>query len=175
LTAKEAKAIGLVDKINKLSAAEAEYFQNIFLVAATMGSGTLPQSKPDKMDKMTIAELQEKFPEVYAAAKKAGADEERDRVGAWMAFIEIDAKAVSEGIKAGTVISQTQAAEFAKKIFSASAEKSLTEGSAADIQAGETGALITAAGKKTVQTAEEKTLADFTARVRAEAGLTKTK
>lgn len=172
LTAQEAKQIGLVDKVNKLSAAEAQYFQNIFQVAASM-EGHAPkitESKSDTMDKITLKELQEKFPAVYAEAVKVGADAEADRMGAWLAFIDIDSKAVHEGIKSGKAISQTQSAEFAKKMFSASAEKSLTDESAVVIEGAATGA-VKADTKKTEMTADEKAFAEFEAKVRAEAGL----
>ena len=68
---------------------------------------------------MTLAKLKEKHPELYAQVIAAGAEAERDRVGAWMAFADIDIKAVSEGINGGKNISAKEMAEFSRKALSA--------------------------------------------------------
>ena len=62
---------------------------------------------------MTVADFKAQFPEAYNSIVKEGADNERNRVGAWMAFHEIDAKAVQEGINSGATISQKEISEFA--------------------------------------------------------------
>lgn len=76
---------------------------------------------------MTISELKKEHPALYAsifasgeaagvlkATTKATAAE-KDRVGAWMAHVKTDVKAVLEGIKSGLPISATQREEFLVK------------------------------------------------------------
>ena len=140
--AKSAKKIGLIKKITNLAPEEINALGLKF--AAYTGKTSDPT--PPKNETMTLKELKEKHPELYkeaiakgtteAIAKaKSEADtagnsgstteevvaEERDRVGAWMAFNEIDPKAVTEGIKSGKSLSQTAIAEFSMKMLSKSA------------------------------------------------------
>lgn len=126
LTAKEAKAIGLVNKIVKLETAQVkamedrhvlafEETQRYFSIAATAPS---EPPKPTNNDRMTIDELKAKHPDVYALAVADGAAQERDRVGAWMAFAGIDPEAVKKGIESKEPVTQRVMAEMGVKAMS---------------------------------------------------------
>ena len=61
------------------------------------------------------------FAEVFALGQKDGVSSERDRVGAWMAFGDVDFQAVTKGIKEGEELSATATAELSRKSFAAQA------------------------------------------------------
>jgi hypothetical protein len=84
---------------------------------------TNPNPKP-----MTIEKFKSEHPEIYAQAVTAGAEQERDRVSAWMTYVDIDAKAVADGISGGKNITQTAMAELSRKALS----KEALAGAAAD-------------------------------------------
>lgn len=162
LSAKEAKSIGLIDRIVKLTPskkAEIETFN--VQMAAKYGIETPKEVKVNEENnlkienKMNIEELKTKHPEVYSqvfnAGSEAGVTAERDRVGSWLAFVDIDAEAVSTGIKEGKNLSATAMAEFIRKQFSAEKIKDAAADSAADIKT----------DKPTDKTAEAKVLEDF--------------
>ena len=121
MSAKEAKKIGLVSKINKITPSKRSEL-NIAAAKIAASNNIDPTFIPEKeskqvvtnkkVDKMTIEKLRAEHPEVYSAIVA----EERDRVGAYLAFVEVDAKAVSEGIKSGDRMSQTMMAEMAIKM-----------------------------------------------------------
>ena len=144
ITAKEAKTIGLIDNVVNLSPNEVEAL-NTDLVAAEMKpldllaeepedqpkADELPEEKTDK--KMTLEKFKADHPELYnqifAAGKKEGAEEEKDRVEAWMAFNEIDPEAVAAGIASDKGLTQKAMAHFtAVGIKNGFAEKSEASG-----------------------------------------------
>lgn len=117
--AKKAKSIGLIKKITTLAPEQAKALGEKF--AAYHKNG---QPEPKKDTKMTtLAELKEEHPALYAQLLAQGVEEgvakEADRVGAWSAFINVDPKAVVEGIKSGKDLSQTAMADFTVKAMSA--------------------------------------------------------
>lgn len=67
---------------------------------------------------MTAAEFKAAHPAAHAEIVQEAATAERDRVGSWMAFAEVDPTAVKAGIESGSGISQTQMSEFALKAHS---------------------------------------------------------
>jgi dihydrodipicolinate reductase len=112
---------------------------------------------------MTIEQFKAENPELFAQIQSTAVETEKDRVNAWLKFIEVDAKAVTEGIKEGKNLSQEAMADFSVKMFA----KNTTD-------------KVTAEGKETVVettvvTKEESNqpnpLADFAAEVRKKAGL----
>lgn len=115
LNAQEAKSIGLVDKIHKLTTAEAKLLEDKFYNIAA--SAAKPEKEMSET-KITAESLKTLYPEVYKEVFDQGVAKEKDRVGAWLTFVDIDAKAVSEGIKEGKDISQTATAEFTLKAMS---------------------------------------------------------
>lgn len=129
LTAQEAKKIGLVTKINKITPSKRAEL-NAYVEAAASFSKDIPEipvaQTPEpvtvqpivdnqKSNKMTVEEFKAKHPEAYAAVYNAGVTAERDRCGAWMTFVEVDAKAVKEGVTSGNALSQTAMAELSMK------------------------------------------------------------
>lgn len=137
LSASEAKQVGLVNTINKITPQKKSQINAEMNRIAATYTGVDFNSNPhfgidsnkdieDKQQintKMNIEELKAKHPEVYAQAialgKAEGTEQERDRVGAWAAYSSVDAEAVKSGIESGKNISQTQMAEFAIKMVSA--------------------------------------------------------
>jgi len=119
LNAKQAKEIGLVNKVNKLTpaiAAELKSFYNRFNIAATHNSeSTTTQKKPIKMN---IEKFKAEHPDVYAEVFNLGVAQEKDRVEACLVFNEIDPKTVMAAISSGKPLSQKQIAELSLKALS---------------------------------------------------------
>lgn len=110
LTAKEAKAIGLVDKINKVSPKEiAAYNQHYFGIAAEYKIET----KSNKI--MEITQLKAEYPALYNQILAQGAAEEKDRIEEALLFSNVDMNAVKEIIAAGKPMTQKQRTEFLLK------------------------------------------------------------
>lgn len=109
LTAQQMKKLGLVNKVKKLTPQEASAFNAQFERLAALQTPPQPQNPI----KMTAQEIKEKYPDAYNAIVAT----ERDRVGAWMAFISADPTAVAEGIKKGENLSQTAMAELSIKML----------------------------------------------------------
>lgn len=63
-------------------------------------------------NKMTKEELKSQHPALYSEVIAEGVNNERDRVGSWMAYSEADPKAVSEGIASGKAITSTESNQF---------------------------------------------------------------
>jgi ATP-dependent protease ClpP protease subunit len=134
LNAKEAKQIGLIDKIYKMTPDKRkDIMSTTERMVASYPSFEIPEIKPDASNNvvqttkintlMTREELQAQHPALYASVLNAGVQQgietERDRVGAWAAWSHVDPKAVKEGIESGKNINQTQLSEFAVKLASA--------------------------------------------------------
>jgi ATP-dependent protease ClpP protease subunit len=147
LTAKEAKELGIVKKINKVNPKEIEAFNQRFAIAAQHTETPTPNT-----NKMTTEEIKAKYPEAYSAILKSGVDAERDRVGAFMAFHDIDPETVSKGIKDGTVLSHTAMAEFTRKAMSKQAVTNLEK---------ESPGTVTTTTEVPVPEAKKKALEDF--------------
>jgi len=73
------------------------------------------ENKPINKPKMTIETLKAEHPDVYAAAVNSGVEQERDRIGAFLVYADVDMKAVKAGIESGKQITQTQIAELSRK------------------------------------------------------------
>lgn len=160
ITAKQAKEIGLVSKVTKLTAemlaevstyAKAAQSENkIYIPEAILPPPVKPLNPNPKT--MTQAELKASHPDVYAAIQNEAVAQERDRVGAWMAYNDVDPAAVAKGIKEGASMSQTTMAELTRK----SVAKASVDGAAADSPAP-----IAPEGAKTAdQIAKEKAAKD---------------
>lgn len=116
------------------------------------------QTRAAKNNYMTAAEFKSAHPKEYEEVFQAGAAAERDRVGSWMAFNEVDPAAVKAGIEAGKDISKTQMSELSLKAHSKQAIKDV-EGEGANPNLNTNTAVPGA-------TAEEKAKADFNAEVK---------
>ena len=136
LTAKEAKDIGLINKIFNLETGEIEALNRTLIEAKAtpipVASGKIETQtdteeedegqKEDQnfenLDKMNLAELKAKHPEVYNEAVQIGIDKgmkaEKDRVESFMEFADIDINAVKSGIEGGEAMSEKEKAKFTK-------------------------------------------------------------
>lgn len=114
---------------------------------------------------MTIAELKAAHPELVAQIEEAAIKAERDRVGSFMAFLKVDAEAVTKGIASGDPMSQTQLSEFSLKAIQANALGGLPAKATAATQE---------APADEAQAAKDKANADFLAAAREKAGIKET-
>lgn len=152
--AQKALEIGLIDRIRTLNREEGKKVQAAFSAFAsgsikyelsssiednTAQSGKKQKSKPKTMSEeaITVESLRVSDPAVYQAifnsGLEAGSKKERDRVGAWNAFADVDLNAVTEGIKSGEPLGQAKQMEFLRKSVSAGAVQQLEAGSAGNI------------------------------------------
>ena len=163
LDAKQAKKIGLVDEIVKLNTEQIKAeFNSFYNIAATVESKpekhtqtVIITEKNKKMDKNI---LKAEHSEVYAAILAEGAQQERDRVGAWMAWNDVDPEVVSKGIKEGAELTLTLTAEFGRK--------ALAKGALAKVEGDNPKDITTDPSDVTAETDAEKQLAAFTAKVK---------
>ena len=82
---------------------------------------------------MTKAEFKSANPEAYNEIFAEGVAQAYDTVGAWMAHVETDPKAVAEGIQSQKKISETQREQLLVKQNSKLRVKSMIEESAEDV------------------------------------------
>lgn len=116
LTAQEAKKIGLISKINKITPDKKAEIASYMEIAAKSNGVIKSEVQNLKIDKkMTLEELKNSHPEVFAEAKKLGASEEKERVSAWLVFADADIKAVTEGIEKGEQLTVKAMAELNRK------------------------------------------------------------
>lgn len=128
LDAKQAKKIGLVNKVNKLTPAEVEAFNNkMFAIAAIVNPIADQSTKPKTMN---VEKLKAEHPEVVAQVLAMGVAKEKDRVEACLAFIEIDAAGVKAAIESGKDLSAKQMAEFAVKALNKESLEAIKKDSA---------------------------------------------
>lgn len=116
LSAKEAKAIGLVDKINSVNPKELKAFNDKFYSVAAEQKTIIEKINTKII--MTIEKLKAENPDVYAQVLALGIAQEKDRVEACLAFNEIDPVGVKAAIESGKNLSQKQMSEFSLKAMS---------------------------------------------------------
>ena len=123
--AKEAKKMGLINEIVTITPAKkAEINAKMFAIAAKHTGKNKPEpiiapnstnsnlnNKP-KDTIMTIEEFKAQHPALYAQAVQNGVNQERDRVGAFLAFATFDAEKAIAGAKGTETLSATAMAEF---------------------------------------------------------------
>lgn len=83
--------------------------------------------------KMTKSEFKSANPEAYNEILAEGAAQRTDQVGAWMAHVNTDAEAVSQGVASGKDISQSQREIFFVKQNSQKVVKNMVSESADDV------------------------------------------
>lgn len=122
--AKEAKKMGLINEVVTITPAKkAEINAKMFTIAAKHTSRNkpdpiiAPNSTNSNLNKpkntiMTLEELKAQHPALYAQAVQNGVNQERDRVGAFLAFAQIDAEKAIAGAKGTEALSATAMAEF---------------------------------------------------------------
>jgi len=170
LTAKEAKAIGLIDKIVSLNPSEAKAFnEKMFSVAAIADSNKPEPNIPKPNSIMDIAKLKTEHPAVYAEVialgVAQGVAQEKDRVEACLVFQEIDPVGVKAAIESGKPLSAKAMSEFTLKVVSA---KKVDEIEKDSIGNPVVTAEVTAATKLSEK---EKALASFEAAAKANLNL----
>jgi ATP-dependent Clp protease protease subunit len=169
LSAKNAKAIGLISKIVKLNPTEITAINRFNVAAESKPDTTDPKPQPNKV--MTLEEIKAKHPDMYAQivaeGKKDGTETERKRIQAWESWRHIDAVAVDKGIKEGKDISMSDISEFSAKALSPENLKKLQASNAPDVSTKEDD------GK--VKTEKDKELVTLEASVRQSLGLDKSK
>lgn len=134
LTALEAKKIGLIDRIVKITpekTAELAALKSGQIFVPAKAAETDPKIKKP----MTKDELQAAHPGVYAAifneGKAAGATEFKESVAeVWGHFAAVDPKACAEGIKLGKAPTAVQVIELTEKKFSKAALKDVEDANA---------------------------------------------
>jgi ATP-dependent Clp protease, protease subunit len=131
LDSKQAKQIGLIDKIIKLEPKQAEAMNAQFVAFADFENPTQgaqsQRSEPEKpienntnnnqnRVKMTLAEIMAQHPELVAQIQTSAVTAERERVGAYMAFLDVDKENVVKAIKDGTAWNSAVMAEMTVKL-----------------------------------------------------------
>lgn len=146
LNADQAKALGLVNKVINITPEKRAEIENTVMGIAASYVPKVPKAEtanpPQQQSQntkrtMTLAELQQQHPDTYAAAVQAGVAQERDRVGSFLAFNDIDPEAVTKGITEGKTLTATQMAEFSRKAMSKQLLAGVTADSAGAIETGE--------------------------------------
>lgn len=145
LSAKEAKKIGLIDKIVPLSEnVKAFVNSKMQLVSAKFNKFRVAAQDPEPQTKklMNIQELKAQYPsiydEVFEIGAKAGVSAERDRVSAALVFNHLDPEGVKVIIASGKPMTATQQAEFALKAMSPKAIEELAAGASKPVPTGPT-------------------------------------
>lgn len=167
LDASEAKEIGLVDEIKTITPEKKVEINAISMRLAAKYNidkeikevNNNNSQKPSVA--MTIEKLKADHPEVYTAAINAGVMQERDRVGAFLTFVDVDAEAVSKGIKEGSQLSATQMAEFTRKSFSKQALNDITVDAARTVETEEKETETVAPEAKALEDFKKSVLAQF--------------
>lgn len=161
LTAKQAQELNIVTEIVELKPEEIKAMSDVMFDISAKLEINAPEIKLE--DTMTtIEELKSKYPDLYKSVVKAATDAERDRFGAWMAWYEIDPKAVKEGIDKGEMITAKASQEFQLKMMSPEYLKKLASDSAPKIA---TAAASGSGGAGGAATAAQQELADFEANI----------
>lgn len=173
LTAKDAKKIGLIDKIIKLSKPEMESYAEKFVAFADFSQRSENNSQRSEADveinsnhsskklkKMTIQEFKSQNPEgyqeIFELGKKAGKKAEAVRTKSWIAYIDIDKENVISSIK--------EEKEFTPDVMAEMSVKMASKSTAANIQADSAGDIST--DKPEDKTAEQKEAETFEANVK---------
>ena len=126
--AEQAKALGLVTKINKLNPVEAKAInERMFAVTANTNHSPEPKIKNSNMEIKTLADLKANYPAIYAEAKQKGATAELSRVNSFNVFRAVDPKAVDEAIKTGKPFTTDFQSEMLLKAASGKALANLEE------------------------------------------------
>jgi ATP-dependent Clp endopeptidase proteolytic subunit ClpP len=161
ISAKDAKKIGLVDKITRLEPKEIEAMNETFYAfsESLQGSSDVQGSTQEKPiinnnqtdKKMTINDLQAQHPELYAQVVALGVKQEQIRVKSWIAYLDIDKENVTASIKDGK--------EFTPDVMSEMAVKMQAKATVAAIEKDSTEKVTTE--KPNDKTAEQKEVEAF--------------
>jgi ATP-dependent protease ClpP protease subunit len=166
IDAKQAKKIGLIQKIKKLTPQQIKAYNEKFVAFAdfdfegqrspeddTQRSVTVYETTNinNNNKRMTKAELLAQHPEIVEAIKKEAVEAERERVNAFMAFIDVDKENVIKSIKEGQAFNNAVMAELTVKMSAKSLADKIKDDSTGE----------TPTGKANDKTAEQKEIEDF--------------
>lgn len=175
IDAKQAKKLGIVSKIvtlepsiaKKIKAAWQDFVSpnqsanhKLLEPIMAMAEETQEENLIQTNKTMTKDQLKADHPAVYAAIFNEGVEQERDRAGAFLAFVDVDAKAVTEGIASGKPMSQTQMAELSRKGLQLNVVASVQK---------ETEKTVTTDTPETPEAKAEREKAESLARIKAQA------
>jgi len=166
LTAKQAKEIGLVQKINKLSPQEIEAFESKLYSVAAIATPIQAIKQDQIINKMDINKLKAEHPAIFAEAIALGATQERERIEAIMVFNDIDSEKVKAAIESGKPLTAKDINELTLK---AASKMKITA-----IKKDSTGNLIVeepVAKAHDEKTEKEKEISAFEKEVRSKLGL----
>ena len=155
LSAKDAKKIGLIDKVIRLEPKQLKALNNKFVAFFDFDEnperGSNGESEKDvrgstekseennntnvKSSKMDKNKLIAEHPGVYQEILNEGIAKEKDRVEAFLEFIDIDAESVKKNISEGSNITNKFMAEMTRKGISAEKLEELKEDSPEEIEA----------------------------------------
>ena len=174
LTAKDAKKIGLVSKIIKITPKKAAEINSQVKIAASTDSDLTveaPEQKPTKQDiqtqtntKMNKSELREKHPELFAEIVGLGVEQEQERVSAWAKWSEIDPALAMKGIEGKDEIKASNISEFQVAALKAVQKKGVEDDSTEDVKLDDDGKDIPTSELSASEKLEAQMNADLTER-----------
>lgn len=130
INATQAKKMGLVGKVNKLTAkkkTEIKAFAEQYHIAAFSSEPSISAENNNDMELITtLAQLKAQYPTLAAEAKTEGVTEgraagityERKRISAWNRYRLVDAKTADTGIASGAEVDMDVVAEMSVKMAS---------------------------------------------------------
>lgn len=146
LTAADAKKIGLVNRVVKITPAKTAEIKRLTSamaakynqppIAAKDISNKNKSQKKIKMPKMNLSAFKAKYPKTFAAAVKKGADEEYDRISACLVYNELDSKGVTAAIESRKPVTQKMMAEFSLAALNGKKLEEAAGDSAKDVTTG---------------------------------------
>lgn len=174
LTAEQAKKVGLVDEIRKITPEmRHDIAQNMEMTqlkaAKYLGIQKENQEKPNEENDnthkdMNLDKLKAEFPAVYRQAMQEGVAFERDRVEAYMVFADVDLNTVKEAIAKGETMTAKQSAEFGRKLASAVFIKNAENDSIGDLDTRADSSDPDKTAEQTAKEAKEAEVAEFYAK-----------
>lgn len=129
INAKDAKKIGLINDVRKFTKKEIDSFSEKLVAFADFSEPTQePTQRSEQPEsnlntnnnknrvKMTLAEIMAQHPELVAQIQTGAVTAERERVGAYMAFLDVDKENVVKAVKEGTAFNSAVMAEMTVKL-----------------------------------------------------------
>jgi len=185
LTAKEAKQIGLVKTIRKITPAArkqiAAWNETPSIAAVHYDDDTFDSNassdENEKLNKnkvMTIEDFKKANPEAFKAmqseAHAQGVKAEKERVATWMEHVEADASMVKAGIESGDELDREKLTALIRKSVAAEAVANLEKEGKETVAAGKTEPVEES---KDDQADADKAMAEFEAKIDGHLGIEK--
>lgn len=160
LTAKEAKAIGLINDIVKVNAKDIKAINSRLNSFKTIKKpmAIAAVTKPVKMDKMNVDNFKAKYPKTYAKVLAAGAAAEKERIEGILVYAHVDEKLAKETIESGKTFTAKQIGELVLKANSPEILKKIAAAAAPTVVAAATPVVTEKTEKEKELEVFEKTL-----------------